>query len=128
MHQYLKPSKRELQKHLREAIQAFDSGNYAEVDRHIRADMEELHLICRDDYWDLVYECLQLALEDPKKCYRNPTPRKSTKHKETMNLLMWPFEVLHSSYRKPLYFKFCLKKINDEIHYLHIDCHESRKK
>lgn len=132
MADWRKPGGRELFRRLTEAIQAFEHGFYGAADdeehRHLEADMAALSLECIADYWDLVYECLQLARENPLACYRQPVPPKSTRHKSTRNLPMWAFEVSHPCYPFLLYFKFCLKKTADGVFYLHIDCHESRKK
>ncbi len=126
-----KPGRNELHKKLTAAKEAIHAGRRSIADgdnnRHVVADMEELRLSNLEEYWQLVYECVQLALEDPLGCYRHPTPRKSTKMKETKGLFMWPFEVHHEECDQNLYFKFCLKEDTDGKYYLHIDCHESRK-
>jgi hypothetical protein len=120
---------RELENKLKQAQEAFEAGRYVAADgdknRHIAADMAELDLTSQDDYWDLVYECIQLALEDPLSCSRSKS-QKSTKHKSTRNLPMWAFKVFHPVRNQDLYFKFCLKNASHGTRYLHIDCHADR--
>lgn len=131
MPQSLPPSYRELARKLATAIQAFEAGRYFAADgdehHHVAADIAELELGSVEDYWDLVYECLQIAQRDPKGSFRQPFPRKSTKHKRSRNLPMWAFVVYHEGRQQRLYFKFCLKKDSAGTNYIHIDCHESRK-
>ncbi|MFW5894208.1 MAG: hypothetical protein ACOCUY_03645 [Verrucomicrobiota bacterium] len=132
MHQTHKPTRNELYKKLSAAREAMRAGRRSiangEANRHVEADMEELEIASRRDYWQLVFECILLALESPAGCFRPTSPPKSTKDGDTKNLFLWPFEVYHEDREQFLYFKFCLKKQSDGTHYLHIDCHESRPK
>ncbi len=124
-----KPSHRELFKKLRLALEAIDAGRFGPVEgdltRHVLPDMAKLGLDDINDYWDLVYECIQLAQNDPMGCYRQPNPRKSTQHSSIKNDFLWAFVVHHSRTRLKLYFKFCLKEQKEGLYYVHIDCHES---
>lgn len=110
---------------LRQAIEAIDSGRIALADE-IRAanELDRLDLANIEELKDLLYDCLQLALEDPIHHYRQPDHAISTKHKVTRDLRMWAFEVPHEAYRTPIYFKFCLKQKPDGSFYCHICCHE----
>jgi hypothetical protein len=122
-------SHKELAGKLRQALEAFDNRRVAFAEpTHVAADIEELNLDGEEEYLDLIYECLQLALESPEVSFRLPSPPKSTKHELTKNLPMWAFEVQHEAYPFKLYFKFCLKEQRDGTLYCHIDCHESRPK
>ena len=129
MHQPHQHTHKELAGKIRQALEAFDNQriDFAEP-THVDADIDELHLADEEEYLDLIYECLQLAQEDPLETFRPPNPPKSTKHALTKNLPMWAFEVQHESYPFNLYFKFCLKEHRDGTLYCHIDCHESRPK
>ena len=77
-----KPRSRELHGKLKKALQAFESDPHrvfaadGDESRHIGADMDELGLDSLDVYWDLVYECIQIALENPSDCFRQPHPPK----------------------------------------------------
>jgi hypothetical protein len=129
MHTRQKPSPKELHKRLSEAAAAMESGQRAIADsrhdRHKTAIALEAFDLDESGFWQLIYECIQIALEDPKGCYRQPFPAKSTKSKEAKNLYMWAFSVFHDERELQIYFKFCLKKQADGLHYLHISCHES---
>lgn len=100
MTQLLPPSYRELAKKLATAIEAFNAGRYLAADgdehHHIALDIAKLELDSVEKYWDLVYECLQIAQRNPVDCFRQPFPQKSTKHKRTRNLPMWAFVVYHN--------------------------------
>jgi hypothetical protein len=104
------PSYRELDRKLKAAQAAFDAGCYAPVDhdtdRHIAPDMEQLGLSEIADYWDLVYECIELAREAPLTSFRPPSPSKSTKHKSISDLTMWAFAVDHPTLKRELYLNF----------------------
>lgn len=124
-----KPSPKELTNKLKQALEAFDKQQVAFAElTHVAADIEELNLADTDAYLDLIYECIQLAQDEPEGCFRQPFPPKSTKHELTKNLRMWAFEVQHEAYSTKLYFKFCLKEQRGGTLYCHIDCHESRPK
>lgn len=111
---------------LRQAITAFDEGRVAfACEVHVTEDIAELELDDREAYKDLIYQCLELAEEDPLGCFRQPQPPKSTHHSLTRNLPMWAFEVPHPDHPGKLYFKFCLKEQRDGTFYCHIDCHGS---
>jgi len=132
MHTRRKPTYRELDRKLLAALAAFDAGRYAPVDselgRHAVPDMEQLRITELPEYWDLVYECILLAREDPVASFRPPNPPKSTKHKSISDLPLWAFSIYHEEREKELYFKFCLREHKDGTHYVHIDCHESQPK
>lgn len=98
---------------------------------HVELDMEQHGLSSLREYWQLVFECIQAAYQHPEteKCYRPTTPQKSTKHGDTKGLTMWAFSVYHDLHNKDIYFKFCLRKLpKGKHHYLHIDCHDSKRK
>jgi len=126
-----RPTHKALLGKLRKAVAAFDANpaRYVAVGkapgRHVPSDMAELE-VSEPDYWDIVYDCLILAIEDPLNCFRQPEPPKATKD-EIKNLPMWAFVVKHQDFHRRLYFKFCLQELNGQTWYKHIDCHYDRK-
>jgi hypothetical protein len=129
MHTRQKPSPKELDKRLREAAVAMESGRRAIADsrqdrRKTAAALEAFDLDVVG-FWQLIFECIQIALEDPEGCYRQPFPAKSNKSKDAKNLYMWAFCVYHDERDLEIYFKYCLKPQADGLTYLHISCHES---
>ncbi len=123
------PSPRELYKKLRQALAAFedDPNRVSFHDIPIQSEIEKLGLSNEREYRIVIYECIQLALVDPKKAYRKPAPPgKSTRHKQTEGLTLWAFSVKGCSFdpNREMYFKFCLKEKTKGIYYLHISCHE----
>ncbi len=97
--------------------------------RHVEADMQELGITSLESYWDLIYECIQIAIRDPPAFYRRPQPPgKQTKDKGlSFGKPMIPFEVDHPDFDFPLYFKFCIVEEPKGIFtYCHIDCHGPR--
>jgi hypothetical protein len=114
---------------IQDALQAIRDGRIEFADNgHVEADIDELRLADTDAYLDLIFECLQLAAENPVACYRHPRETISTKHPLTAGLRMWPFCVEHPDYNQPIYFKFCLRQDTNGANYIHIDCHGSRPK
>lgn len=111
------------------ALEAIEAERIDFADEgHVEADLDELGLDDLDAYLDLIYECLQLAAENPVACYRHPHEPISTKHASSAGLRMWPFCVQHPDFSQPIYFKFCLRPAPDGATYIHIDCHGSRPK
>ncbi len=129
MHHRQKPSRNELHKRLREAEEALIARRRVIADSRIDARKTEVALeafgLPEHEFWQLLYECVQIALEDPEGCYRQPHPAKSTKSKDARNLYMWAFVVYHDERDLDIYFKYCLKPDSSGIYYLHISCHES---
>lgn len=129
-----KETHKSLTNKLRRAKAAIDEGRYIAVGRHsgrhVEEDMQELGLPDTVDYWDLVYQCIQLAMVDPVSCYRKPRhPGKQTKDKgPSWGKPMIPFQVEHEDFDQPLYFKFCLVEAPEGVFtYYHIDCHGPRE-
>ena len=64
---------------IKHAITAFDEGRVAYASPiHVKEDIAELGLNGTDAYKDIIYQCLQLAEENPLACFRQPSPPKST--------------------------------------------------
>jgi hypothetical protein len=100
--------------------------------RHTEADIDELHLSNIEEYWDLVYQCIQIVLKekDPRTLYRRPKPPgKQTKDKGlSYGKHMIPFRIEHPDFDFPLYFKFCIvEEPKGYFTYCHIDCHGPRE-
>jgi len=127
MHRPNRPTAKELAKKLQGAKDAVAAGRLIEVSAaHVSADMEELDLTAKSDYWALIPRLLEAALADPAGTYAGGRPPlRSTKHDSIKNLEMWAFQVQLTSYVFPIYFKFCLKvhPRTSEILYCHVDCH-----
>jgi hypothetical protein len=114
---------------IQSAMHAIDAGRIDFADEgHVEKDIDELGLSTVDDYLDLIYECLQIAAEDPVEYYKHPQEPTSTKHPKSSGLRMWPFAVPHPDFAQPIYFKFCLRAASGGANYIHIDCHGSRPK
>jgi hypothetical protein len=129
MHHRQRPSKNELHKRLKEAEAALLAGRRFIADARFDRRKTEVALesfgLSDLEFWQLLYECVQIALENPEGTYRPPFPAKSTKTKEAKSLYMWAFEVYHDERDLDIYFKYCLKPDPSGIYYLHISCHES---
>ncbi len=123
----LKATHKALTGQLRDALAAIAAGRVVFAsDAHVESDIDKLGLANVDDYIDVIYECLQLAADDPVNCHRAPSQTHSTRHPASNGLRMWPFVVTHPGLKKQLYFKFCLRPDDKGSFYVHIDCHESR--
>lgn len=126
-----KPSSRELYRKLKDARDAFEAdpnrifilGNDPSI--HVEDDMEELDLNDLEDYWDLVYDCIQLAMQNPLQCYAHRSRLKST-YSNLKGQYLWPFKVHHPVRDQTIYFKFCIQQDVQGNNYIHIDCHENR--
>jgi len=130
MHGNPHPTAKTLAAKLHAAKEALAAGRLVEVSAaHVSADMEELGLKNKPDYWALVPQLLNAALADPAGTYAGGRPPlRSTKHDSIKNLEMWAFQVSLTSYTFPIYFKFCLKvhPRTSETLYCHVDCHPQR--
>jgi hypothetical protein len=126
-----KPSSRELFNRLKQAKEAFESEQQRvfiledDPTIHIHDDLEELGLDDIEAYWDLVYDCIQLAMKNPVKCYAHSSRSKST-YSTLKDQYLWPFKVHHPQRNQKIYFKFCIQQDADGTNYIHIDCHEDR--
>lgn len=126
-----KPSSRELSNKLKDALEAFDADPNrvfildSDPSIHIENNMDELDLDDVDAYWDLVYECIGIAIESPSACYAHKTRLKSD-YSTLKDQYLWPFKVSHPNYDKKIYFKFCIQLGEGEKNYIHINCHGHR--
>ena len=126
------PSYKELDSKLRKALAAFEHDPDRVVIPEtipVASEIDKLRLKDVAHYLDVIYECIQLALQDPLVTYRKPAPPgKSTRHDLTKNLPMWAFRVKGCSFdpSKWMYFKFCLKEQKNGTYYCHISCHEDQ--
>lgn len=128
-------SAEELTDILRRALEAFDNNCYGHVFRssgepwHLARDIERLNACCpdseieeEDDYWGVITDCLEEALKNPLKFYKEPEEPISA-HKEALDLEMFAFVVQLDDFTRPIYTKFCLKEQSDGTWYISIDCH-----
>lgn len=121
------PSRRQLAERLLQARDSIEKGLYDFADQsHVIADIVELELENIDEYVDVIWECINIALKDPAQCHRPPNEPVSTAHDKSKNLVMNAFRVKHSAYKKDIYFKFCLSEQTGGTWYIHIDCHLNR--
>ncbi len=96
---------------------------------HLARDLERLNACCpkyqiddEETYFEIITDCLEVALEDPSEHYKRPADYIST-HPETDGLEMFAFVVELDDFTRPIYTKFCLKKLPDGDWYVSIDCH-----
>jgi len=88
-----RPSARELAKKLKEAEAAFEASSRRVFPsdttgkHHVLPDMEELKIDSVGAHWQLVYECIQIAQDDPLSAHRH-IPEKSNKDDLTKGLAM----------------------------------------
>lgn len=120
----------ELTSVLTSALDAFARGDFSaegkHPGRHVPSNIQELGLSDVISYWHLVWDCIDLALENPVESYQPPEDDIGAFGK-TKNLKLYAFQVQHDDHQIPLYFKFCLKPLpNQEHFYLHINCHPTR--
>lgn len=120
---------KELAGKLKAAMAAFETNRVAYVkEERLPFEHDRLGLGSLQDYKDLLYECIQIALDDPVTCFQPPA-QKSTRHQLTQGLPMWGFEVTgcEAFPTKRIYFKFSLKETKTGQYYCHVSCHESTK-
>jgi hypothetical protein len=131
------PTEEFLKEILERALDAIGAGRYdhiydvrsgRKVAWHFDRDLEKLDACCRDritteeDYWGVVVDCLDAALNSPKESYKQPQERICS-HEEADGLEMYPFVVQLPDFTRPIYTKFCLKEQSDGTWYVSIDCH-----
>ena len=127
-------SSEELTDILRRALDALESGRYSLNSRrpskpwHLATALERLNACCsfeiieEDDYWGVVLDCLETALENPTRAYKKPEESICT-HDEATGLEMFAFIVQLEDFTCTIYTKFCLKEQSDGTWYLAISCH-----
>ena len=105
----------------------YDGRNGRKVPWHYERDIEKLHACCpnsdvkeEDDYWGVVQDCLEAALENPVEFYK-PPKNKGCSHHEASGLEMYAFVVQLEDFTRPIYTKFCLKQKSDGQWYVSID-------
>lgn len=130
--------------HLREvlnqALDAIEAGQRQHICRrcqqtsntviwHYDRDLEKLNACCpgfeittEEDYWGIIIDCLETALEDPAAHYKQPQEH-ICDHSEAYGLEMFAFVVKLKDFTREIYTKFCLKKLIDGTWYVSIDCH-----
>lgn len=114
---------------LKFARDAFEANRIVYVEKKMLPyEIDDLVLNNLKEYKALIYECIQIALDDPESCFEPPSV-KSTRHKLNKGLPMWGFEVTGCELfpTKRIYFKFSLKEMKDGTYYCHVSCHESTK-
>ncbi len=133
-------SEEELKEILERALAALESGRYDHIYRrcpntgrrivwHLDRDLERLNACCpkyqikdERDYFEIIVDCLETALEDPAKHYQRPEEDICT-HPEADGLEMFAFVVELEEFTREIYTKFCLKELSDGEWYISIDCH-----
>ena len=96
---------------------------------HLARDLERLDACCpegtinrEEDYWGVILDCLELALQNPEKTYKLPE-NSVCSHQEAIHEVMHAFVVQPSDFTRPIYTKFCLKELTDGTWYISIGCH-----
>lgn len=125
---------------LHRALDALGSGRRGHIYRrsretgreepyHLQRDLEKLDACCRDfdvkkesTYWDIIFDCLETALDRPMETYKRPEEPISI-HPEAPDQEMFAFVVQLEDFTRPIYTKFCLKEQTDGTWYISIDCH-----
>jgi hypothetical protein len=121
---------KELAGKLKAAMAAFEANRVAYVEEDMLPfEIDRLGLGSLQDYKDLLFECIQIALDNPENCFQPPA-QTSTRHQLTRGLPMWGFEVTgcEAFPTRRIYFKFSLKETKSGQLYCHISCHESTQK
>jgi hypothetical protein len=122
---------------LERAIDAISEGRRDHIYRwearrrvilHYERDRDRLDACCagdvitEEDYWGVILDCLELALEDPVGTYKRPQSPFSS-HKEAPEEEMYAFVVQLDDFTCPIYTKFCLIEKSDGTWYVSIRCH-----
>ena len=127
-------SSEELTDILHRALKALEEGRYGHIFRrpnepwHLARDLTRLNSCCPDsiikeeDYWGVIIDCLEAALEKPLTSYKKPE-EPICSHKEAFDQEMFAFVVQLSDFTRPIYTKFCLNEQSDGTWYISIDCH-----
>lgn len=115
----------------REHIYRYDHNEKRQVVFHLASNLDKLNCCCpkysiteESTYWDIIVECLEIALEDPVSASKPPL-QPICSHKEAAGLEMHAFVVRLPDFIRPIYTKFCLKEQPDGNYYVSIDCHPS---
>ena len=119
---------------LERAFDAYDANRHDHI-RHkngelwnVARDIEKLDACCHlykityDDYWAIVIECLELAIEDPAGTYKQPESAVCD-HDEANGEEMFAFVVKHADFTRPIYIKYALTLEPDGEWYFSISCH-----
>jgi hypothetical protein len=130
----------QLREILERALAALESGRYEHIYRrcpttgrrvvwHLERDLERLDACCpkfkiadEETYFEIIFDCLEKALENPSKHYQPPEEDICT-HPEAEGLEMFAFVVELDDFTRAIYTKFCLKELSDGEWYVSIDCH-----
>jgi len=128
-------TKAELVDILERALSALEDGRRDHIYRrphepwHLARDLERLNACCpkftintEDDYWGIIVDCLEIALQSPEETYKPPQHNICT-HQEAKDHIMYAFVVQLSDFTRRIYTKFCLKELTDGTWYISIDCH-----
>lgn len=128
-------SAEELTTILNVALDALEEGRREHIYRranepwHLANNLERLNACCPDfqiktenDYWEIILDCLEIALSSPLDYYKQPQEPISS-HKEAANLEMFAFVTKLEDFTRAIYTKFCLKEQSDGTWYISIDCH-----
>ena len=106
----------------------YDKRSGRKVGWHLDRDIERLSACCssditeEDDYWGVIQDCLEKALQNPLSTYKRPQ-QSICSHEEAENLEMFAFVVKLPDFTTNIYTKFCLKEKTDGTWYVSIRCH-----
>jgi hypothetical protein len=124
-----RPSNREREKKLREAITALESGRYVFIDedRHLYPDMAELGSESPEDHVEQVFGFLEeIQSAGGGYCYVGTYPPQRCYHGKFQNLELYAFAWQSPSAGKRMYLKFGIRlsRKDDSPTFLYLDCHE----
>lgn len=106
----------------------YDKRRGRKVVWHLDHDIERLHACCasdiinEDDYWGVIQDCLETALQNPLATYKRPQ-HPICSHEEAEDHEMYAFVVKLPDFTTKIYTKFCLIQKTDGTWYVSIRCH-----
>lgn len=119
-----RPSGKELNKKLNEALSAVLSGSCQfPLTKHLVSDLEDLEVEDESELMRLVAESLrEIMAAGAERCYAGTRPPMRSYESEIKDLELWPFAWSSTVFGRCMYLKFALKRGI----FLYVDCHEDR--
>lgn len=126
-----RPSDKERNKKLREAVAALENGRYGfiDADRHLAEDMDELGAEDTEDHLEKVLEFLEeIQRAGGGDCYVGTYPPQRCYHKNFQNLELYAFAWDSPGAGKRMHLKFGIRlgEADGSPTFLYLDCHEDK--
>ena len=125
-----RPTYKERNKKLGDAIEAIQDGRHAEIDRE-RHFTEDRRLLgsssSKDHYTKILGFLLEIQKAGGASCYAGKFPPEKCYHQSFENDELYAFCWNSTSQRKRMYLKFSIRYIKGNPYYLYLDCHASKK-